>query len=232
MEIKKYIAILMKRLWLIISLPIVVGIIAVYVNVFVFVPVYEAFTTLLITGLSNEIAADMEVTNMSFEDIVAGQILISEYSAIINSNRVTGAVVMELNNPDITEKDIRKMIHIGAVDETRIIEISIVHENPVEAARIADIVAKVFSDEIVGLYRIENVDIIDKAEVPEFPVSPEKTKNVTLSVFAAFVFAVGIILLIEFLNTRIKTSEDVETHLGLNVIGSIPVNSLNKGRNR
>ncbi len=232
MEIKKYIDILMKRLWFIIALPVVVGLISVYVNVFVLVPTYEAFTTLLITGLSTNTSETETTTNMRFEDIIAGQSLISEYSAIINSKRVTGAVVQELNDANITEKDIRNMISINSVDDTRIIAISIVHLDPSEAAKIADIVAKVFSDEIVELYKIENVDIIDKAEVPEFPIAPEKTKNVALSVFAAFVFAVGIILLIEFLNTRIKTSEDVETRLELNVIGSIPVNSLNKGRNK
>jgi len=231
MEIKKYLDILLKRIWMIIALPVVVGIIAVYVNVFVFVPTYEASTTLLITGLSTSTTDAETPTTMRFEDIVAGQSLISEYSAIINSKRVTGAVVRELNDPDITEDGLRRMINIGSVDDTRIIEISIVHEDPEKAAAIADIVAKAFSDEIVALYRIENVDIIDTAEVPEFPIAPEKTKNVALSVFAAFVFAVGIILLIEFLNTKIKTSDDVENHLGLNVIGSIPVNYMNKGRN-
>ncbi len=232
MEIKKYITILVKRLWLVITLPVVVGIIAAYVNFFVLVPIYEAFTTLLITGLSTDTADVEAASNMSYEDIVAGQSLISEYSAIVNSNRVTSSVLRELNDPNMTQEDIRKMLHIGAVDNTRIIEISIIHGNPVEAARIADIVAKAFYEEIVGLYRIENVDIIDKAEVPELPISPKKTKNVALSVFAAFVLAVGIILLIEFLNTKIRTSEDVETYLGLNVIGSIPVNSVNKGRKR
>lgn len=223
MEFKKYIAILKKRLWLIILLPAVVGIAAVYVNFFVFVPIYQASTTMLITGLSNGIS-DAEIASMSFEDIIAGQSLISEYSAILYSKRVISAVINELNDPDIREKDIREMISINSVDDTRIIAISIVHPVPEEAARIADVVAKVFSDEVVELYRIENVDIIDKAEVPEFPIAPEKKKNVALSVFAALVFAAGIALLMEFLNTRIKTTEDVETHLGLNVIGSIPVN--------
>lgn len=223
MEFKKYIDILKKRLWLIILLPAVVGILAVYVNFYVLVPIYQASTTMLITGLSNGIT-DAEIASMSFEDIIAGQSLISEYSAILYSKRVTSAVIRELNDPDIREKDIREMISINAVDDTRIIAISILHPEPEKAARIADVVAKVFSDEIVELYRIENVDIIDKAEVPEFPVAPEKKKNVILSVFVAFVFAAGIALLMEFLNTRIKTTEDVETHLGLNVIGSIPVN--------
>lgn len=236
MEIKKYFDIIMKRLWLVITLPVVVGIIAGYLNFFVFVPIYQADTTLLITGLTNGAAAanntDAAANNMSFEDIIAGQTLISEYSAIISSKRVTTAVVKELNNPDITEEDLRRMTSIGSVNETRIIDISIVNPDPVEAAKIADIVAKVFSQEIVDLYKIENVDVIDKAEVPKSPIAPEKKKNIALAGFVAVVFAVGIILLLEFLNTKIKTSEDVETHLGLNVLGSIPVDATNKGRKK
>lgn len=236
MEIKKYFDIIMKRLWLVITLPVVVGIIAGYLNFFVFVPIYQADTTLLITGLTNGATAanntDAAANNMSFEDIIAGQTLISEYSAIISSKRVTTAVVKELNNPDITEEDLRRMTSIGSVNETRIIDISIVNPDPVEAAKIADVVAKVFSQEIVDLYKIENVDVIDKAEVPKSPIAPEKKKNIALAGFVAVVFAVGIILLLEFLNTKIKTSEDVETHLGLNVLGSIPVDATNKGRKK
>ncbi|HEX2946632.1 MAG TPA: Wzz/FepE/Etk N-terminal domain-containing protein [Clostridia bacterium] len=236
MEIKKYFDIIKKRLWLIIALPVLVGIIAGYLNFFVFVPIYQADTTLLITGLTNG-AANTDNTNtagnnMSFEDIIAGQTLISEYSAIISSKRVTSAVVKELNNPDITEEDLSSMISINSVNETRIIDISIVDTDPVEAAKIADIVAKVFSQEIVSLYRIENVDVIDKAEVPRSPIAPEKKKNIALAGFVAVVFAIGIILLLEFLNTKIKSSEDVETHLGLNVLGNIPVDATNKGRKR
>lgn len=236
MEIKKYLDIIKKRFWLIITLPALVGIIAVYLNFFVFVPIYQADTTLLVTGLtngaSNTANTDTAGNNMSFEDIIAGQSLISEYSAIISSKRVTGAVVRELNNPDITEEDLSKMISISSVNNTRIIDISIVDHDPVEAARIADVVANVFSQEIVALYRIENVDIIDKAEVPKSPIAPNKKRNIALAGFVAVVFAIGIILLLEFLNTKIKTSEDVETYLGLNVLGNIPVDTVNKRRKK
>lgn len=234
MEIKKYIDLIRKRLWLAIGFPVVTGIIAVYLNFFVFVPIYQAYTTMLITGLSTaETAADAAATgNMSFEDIIAGQSLISEYSAIISSNRVTGAVVEELNDPDVTQEALRSMISINSVNDTRIMRISIVDTDPVKAARIADVVANVFSEEIVNLYRIENVDIIDTAEVPVYPIAPEKRKNVVLTVFTAFVFAIGIILLFDFLNTKIKTSEDVESRLDLSILGSIPVNESNKGRGK
>ncbi len=235
MEIKKYIDLIRKWLWLVIALPVAVGAVTAYLNFYVFVPTYEASTTMLITGLSTTDVVEGAATaaaTMSYEDIIAGQSLISEYSAIISSNRVTGAVVKELNDPDINEDVLRGMISINSVNDTRIIRISIVDPDPIEAAKIANVVADVFSDEIVSLYKIENVDIIDTAEVPELPFSPKKARNVVLSVFAAFIFSIGIMLLLEFLNTKIKTSEDVESRLGLSVLGRIPINATNKGRGK
>jgi capsular polysaccharide biosynthesis protein len=230
MEIKRYIQVVIKRLWFIILVPVLVGALAGYMNFFVFEPVYEAETTLLITGLSG--GGEEEVSALRLEDIAAGQVLIYEYSAIISSNRVTDAVLQKLNDPELTHADLRNMMSIRAVNDTRIIAITVTHSDPEKAAQIADILAEEFSQVVVGLYRIENVDIIDKAQVPVIPVGPAKVRNTVLAAFAAGMSAVGLVILLDFLNTKIKTSEDVETWLGLNVIGSIPVNVADKERSK
>jgi len=230
MEIKRYIQVVIKRLWFIILVPVLVGAIAGYLNFYVFEPVYEAETTLLITGLSG--GGEEEVSALRLEDIAAGQVLIYEYSAIISSNRVTDAVLQKLNDPELTHAALRNMMSIRAVNDTRIIAITVTHSDPEKAAQIADILAEEFSQVVVGLYRIENVDIIDKAQVPVIPVGPAKVRNTVLAAFAAGMSAVGLVILLDFLNTKIKTSEDVETWLGLNVIGSIPINVADKERSK
>jgi len=231
MEIRDLINIVIKRLWLIIALPFITGVVAVYVNFMVFVPVYRASTSLLITGLSSG-SADAAASNLRFEDIIAGQSLISEYSEIIRSKRVISAVLKDLNDSTIADADLKDMISINAVNDTRIIAISVVHPEPAAAARIADSVAKAFSEEIAELYKIENINIIDKAEIPKDPIAPTKKKNIAMSGMAALIAAVSIAFLIEFLDNTIKTSDDVEKHLGLNVIGSIPVNTTSRGRKK
>ena len=90
----------------------------------------------------------------------------------------------------------------------------------------------IFSNVIVELYRIENVDIIDRAQVPISPVGPAKMRNTVLAAFAGGMFAVGLVILLEFLNTKVKTTEDVERYLGLSVIGSIPLNVVDKERSK
>jgi capsular polysaccharide biosynthesis protein len=230
MEIKRYIQLIIKWFWFIILIPVLVGGIAGYLNFYVYEPVYQAETTLLITGLSS--SGEEDTSTLSLEDIAAGQVLIYEYSAIISSNRVTSAVLSKLNDPDITQDDLRNMMSISAVNDTRIIAITVTHNDPVKAAQIADVLAEEFSQVVVGLYRIENIDIIDRAQVPINPVGPAKMRNTVLAAFAAGMFAVGLVVLLDFLNTKIKTSEDVENHLGLSVIGSIPVNVLVKERSK
>lgn len=230
MEIKRYVQVVLKKLWLIILVPVAAGAIAGYMNFYVLEPVYQAETTLLITGLTS--SAQQDESALRLEDIAAGQVLIYEYSAIISSNRVTDAVLQKLNDPGLTHDALRNMMSIRAVNDTRIIAITVTHSDPEKAAQIADILAEEFSQVVVGLYRIENVDIIDKAQVPVIPVGPAKVRNTVLAAFAAGMSAVGLVILLDFLNTKIKTTEDVEHHLGLSVIGSIPVNVADKERSK
>lgn len=235
LDIQELIKIILKRLWLIILIPVIAVGIAGYINFKVFVPIYEAYTTLLVTGLSNtavNTGSSSGSETMSFEDIIAGQTLVSEYSEIIRSKRVTSTVVKNLNDSSITENELAGMISIGAVNDTRIIAISVQNTDPVKAAKIADVVASAFSEEIGVLYQIENINIIDRAEVPQKPIAPTKKKNLAMTGLAAIVAALGLVFLIEFLDNTIKTSDDVERHLGLNVIGSIPINTLEKGKNK
>ncbi len=230
MDLKKVIGIILKRLWLVIALFVVVVTGSVYVNFFVFVPTYQAHTTLLVTGMMSE-GSDM-TPNVSLENIVIGQSLISEYSAIIRSKRVTDAVLESMNDSTITEEDLKGMVSISAVDDTRIIDIAVISEDPSKAARIADSVAAAFSEQISVLYNIQNTNVIDKAETPKDPVAPTKKKNVAMAGAAAIAISLAIIYLLEFMDNTIKTSEDVETQLGLSVIGSIPLDKADRGKGK
>ena len=71
--------------------------------------------------------------------------------------------------------------------------------------------------------QIENVQIIDTAELPELPVSPRKRVNYAVGVLLGLMAGFGLVFLIEFLDDTVKTPEDVLKHTGFVVIGTIPV---------
>jgi len=66
------------------------------------------------------------------------------------------------------------------------------------------------------------VEIIDVAEPNRRRVSPNLFMNVLLSIFVGLGAGVGLAYFIEYLDTSIKTADDLERILGLPVLGLIP----------
>jgi succinoglycan biosynthesis transport protein ExoP len=66
--------------------------------------------------------------------------------------------------------------------------------------------------------------IWDKAEVPTSPSSPRVGLNMMLGVALGLLVGVGLAFFIEYLDTSVKTMEDVETMLGVPVLAIIPKN--------
>ncbi len=66
------------------------------------------------------------------------------------------------------------------------------------------------------------VEIIDAAEESTRPVSPNLIMNILLSIFVGLGSGVGLAYFIEYLDTSIKTADDVERWIGLPVLGLIP----------
>jgi capsular exopolysaccharide synthesis family protein len=66
------------------------------------------------------------------------------------------------------------------------------------------------------------VEIIEVAERPTRPVSPNIMLNILLSLFLGIGAGVGLAYFIEYLDTSVKTVDDVERYLGLPVLGVIP----------
>lgn len=64
--------------------------------------------------------------------------------------------------------------------------------------------------------------IVDRALVPEFPISPNKTRIITLGVILGIMLGSVVAFLLEYLDDSVKRVDDVEKRLGLSIVGSIP----------
>jgi len=69
---------------------------------------------------------------------------------------------------------------------------------------------------------LANVSIADKADVPVKPAFPNRILMLVISVIVGFFAAIGIPFLLEFLDHRLKSSEEVEDLLSLPVVCAFP----------
>lgn len=80
--------------------------------------------------------------------------------------------------------------------------------------------ARIFSER--NKRNLASVSIADNASIPTKPSSPNKRLMLMVSLFAGIFGALGIPFILEFLDHRIKTSDEVQTFLSLPVICTLP----------
>ncbi|MBA3641660.1 MAG: polysaccharide biosynthesis tyrosine autokinase [Acidobacteria bacterium] len=84
---------------------------------------------------------------------------------------------------------------------------------------------------ITGERRATNVRVIDPAELPRGPISPNLRADMTFALVAGLVLAIGLAFGFEYLDNRIKSPQELKAHLGIPFLGMVPVVTLDKDPN-
>lgn len=217
-SIKELFFILKKWIWLIILLLVVSMVISGLISFYVLDKEYQAFTTLMV-GKPQDYKSE---NTLEYNDLILNQKLVSTYGELIKTRSVSDKVIANLNLP-ISYTTFASKVNVSLVKDTEIIKIQVTDGNPVLAADIANETADVFMEVVKEIMRVENVQVIDPAQVPTSPVSPRPLMNIAIAGVLGIMLGVFIAFLKEFLDNSIKTPEDVEKYLGVPVLGTIPL---------
>jgi capsular exopolysaccharide synthesis family protein len=76
---------------------------------------------------------------------------------------------------------------------------------------------------VAGGIGVNNIQVVDKAEVPIKPYKPNIPLNSLVAIFLGLFGGIGLAFLFEHLDDTIKHPEDLERLLGLPVLGIVPV---------
>lgn len=75
---------------------------------------------------------------------------------------------------------------------------------------------------VAGGLSNNNIFIIDRAEPPGGPSKPRPVFIMAVAAMIGLAFGIGMVFLLELIDESIRTPEDVESKLGLSLLGSIP----------
>lgn len=212
-DLKEYFNIFKRRGWIIALLIIVSVTVSGVLNFFVIEPVYQAELTFMVNFNQNENA---QVTE---EDMNYGTNLVEKYKPIIKSRKVTNQIKSNLNL-QMSQGEIGNSIEITSISGP-VMSVKVRSTNPKIAKDIANEVPEVFGNELKRIAKVDGIEVIDTAIQPSVPVSPNKIKNMIMAAIIAIVIGIFIVFLLEYLDNKIKTPEDIEECIGVPILGTV-----------
>lgn len=215
---------LVSKLGIIILSGMIFAFLAIIGTKLIITPKYQSITKMYV--LSKQ-----DGNTLTNSDLQISTLLIKDYAELIQSRTVMESVIARLNL-DLTYENMLKKIEVVTETDNRIVTIKVLDEDPYIARDIANTVRDTAAEHIKYVMNSEAVNVVDEANVPSHPYSPNPIKNGLITGILGIFLASAIILVKYLLNDTIKTTEDIERYLGLSVLGTIPLSVNEQGRKK
>ena len=177
-------------------------------------PMYSSYTTVILGGTD---------TTITQNDVTLNKNLVNTYAEIVKSRRVLDQVIEELSL-NINYDSLVSKITVSAVNNTEIIKITVNDRDAIAAKNIANVTASVFTEEVVNLYNMDNVNILDEAITNEVPYNINVVKQIIIYFMIGLVLAMGILFIVYYFDRTITSVEQVEQKIKLPILGSVQDN--------
>ena len=221
MDLRDYLDILRAR-WRLIVVTTLLGVMAAAVASMLATPLYQSCTTRYVSANDSQLTVGTAYTASLFT-----QQQVKSYVEIVKSTSVMQAVAEDLNIP-LTPGQVAGKIDVNNPLDTVNLEICATDPNPEQAQRIASTTADQFATFASSLEQpledgsaLVSVQLLESANLPTTPVSPRTTINIALGFLVGLAIGVGAAVLLETLDTRIKSIEALARHFDQPLLGVI-----------
>lgn len=217
MELRRYLALLRQRMALV-AVTVVAGLAGGYV-VGRHAPIYQSQTALYV--------AFRLPAGQSGTDIIQIDQVLATYAALVRSSPVAEAAVEASHAPRIAAKVIAETSS-AVIPNTNIILVTVSDQNRLVAQSLAKGMASSFIAQAQTLApaagdsaNTPTVTVFQPAGLPAAPLPTARKRDVALGGFFGLTASVALVLLVDYLDTTIKSVEDLEKDRDLTVLGTI-----------
>lgn len=214
---------LLRSRWLIVCVTTLVALVAALGVTLITTPLYEASTRLFVSTTAGSSASDIYQGNRSSQERVIS------YAELLTGQTLAQRTIDKLGL-DMTAQELQKNVKSSAKPDTVLLDVSVLDESPVRARDIAN----TLSDEFVGMVREletpENgvdpdarVIVEQRASVPDHPVIPKTTRNITIGLGLGVLLGIGLAVLRDLLDNTVKDRQTLEEITASGIVGTIPL---------
>lgn len=212
---------LRKHLRLVVALPVGCALIMAVVSFALMGNTYTAQTSMYILANSNT-----ESQSTNYTDLTASQLLANDVATLLQSDRVEADAASSLGLTDLSDYK----VSVTSETTTRVISLVVTGPDPHGVADVANEMASQVSVVAQDVQMADSINVIDEAVAPTSPSGPNRMLYIAVAFLAGLFLAIAIVVLMDMLNTRIRSAEDAEELLGVPVVGRIPAMKKKGGK--
>jgi len=232
LEIRDVFRILKNRWKIIVGIAIAITLFVAVISFFVIKPAYEVNTKVFIgKGEVNGAKYVNDDEKYDNNDVQMYQKLLKTYSELMKTKDLVRNAINN-NNLNITPTEVIDVLKITPSADTQILQVSYQNTDNLLAKEVLVNVVSEFIKETKELIPNGTVKVIESAELPQDPISPNKGKNIGIAFLLGIMMGIMTALLAEYMDDTFKTKEQTEITMEMPVIGMIFCEDKNyRGRN-
>lgn len=212
MTLLELIKLIRKHLALVVALPIVC---AVATAAFAWLALPNQYSSSVSMYVLTKASAE---GSLASTDLSASQQLANDVATLITDERVAEDTASALQMDSLKGYK----ISVASESTTRIVTLTVTGESAQSVAIIANQLAATTDSVAQEVMDVQAINAINEAKEPAAPSGPPRAMYTAVAFLAGIFLAVAIVVVIDMVNTRVRSVEEAEELLGLPVIGRIP----------
>ena len=217
-----------RRAWLIALVGLLAAAIGFSVASFVIAPTYSSSIMLYVNNSS--ISVGGASFSISSSQITAAQSLVKTYSEILYT-RETLEEVIEKSGVDYSYGQLRGMISAAPANETEIMKVTVVAEDPYDAAKIASCISEVLPIRIDKIIDGATMEVVESAIPNPHKIGPSITKYTAVGLALGILLAVVAVAVAAMMDDTIHDEEYVLRTFDCPILAKVP-DLINSGSKR
>lgn len=207
---------MLLRKWYVLFIAAIIGGVCAYLFTDIFIdPKYSAQTTLYVN------ASNKNVDEISNANITASQQLVNTYAEILKARDFLDKIAKDLDEK-YTSDEIKEMLTMESVNETEVLSVTVKGTDKDDVYKIAQLLAQYSTDELENVVGAGSAKVLETPLEPINPISPNVRANTLIGVLLGILFAGLLVIVLELLDTRIKSGEEFANNYEEPLLGEIP----------